>query len=161
VGTEEVKDQTIGSNAKIALKLNTKRRKHHMEPEVQIQHFRDRTSSKGGAVTVASLSYTFRDEVRYGFAFCSPRDNFERKKGVELASHRLNTDPLVLHIKGSKAETTKFVLRLLAERNFSRLVKQGHTPKALLSTVPGWFQRWSKLMVNKGKLCLKAENPNP
>lgn len=128
-----------------------------MEPEVKIQHFRDRTASKGGALTIASqLSTT---EVMYGFAFCSPRDNFDRKIGVRLAVSRLQTNPLVVPIKMTKMETTKFVLRLLAKRNFSRLGQAAHTPKVLLSTVPGWFTRWTRQMVNKGRLCLKAENP--
>jgi len=125
--------------------------------EVQFKHFRDRTSTKGGGLTVASVADT-KGGILYGFAFCSPTDNFSYAEGRKIAVERLTKDPLVVSGVGNlhPKEVTKFVLRLMSSRKFSRLTRRVHTPKSLLCAIPGWFPRWVQLMQNKGQLCLKA-----
>lgn len=46
-----------------------------------------------GVITVAYQLDSDKDEVRAGFAFCSPTDNFCRQVGRELAEDRLAREP--------------------------------------------------------------------
>jgi len=100
--------------------------------------------------------------IHFGFAFCSPRDNFNKKTGRALASERLILHRLTIPIKGSPEETKKFVLRLLIDRKFDRLRRKAvFYPEGLSKQTPGWLRKWARDLQNKGALCLKAANPIP
>lgn len=70
-------------------------------PVIQYRHYRDYThpSNKGG-ITVAFIREKSEDgdenndTIRYAVAWCSPKDNFCRKTGRELAEQRLNDSGL-------------------------------------------------------------------
>jgi hypothetical protein len=129
-----------------------------MSKAVKIHHLRDRHRSDSGAVTVA-YSET-QDEVSFGFAFCSPRDNFSKHNGVSIASERLHYHPLTLQKRGNRFETEKFVLRMILARDFVRLNRAAsHVPRNFPNLVPGWLPKWGKLMVENGWLCVRPTNP--
>ncbi len=121
---------------------------------MKIRHLRDRHGR--GAVTVVSAE-TGKNKLSFGFAFCSPKDNFSRQVGDAIATERLIMTPLVIDIRGNARETEKFILRLMATRNFTRLNKASLiVPTGFPNLVPGWFKKWTGNLTEKGILCLRA-----
>jgi len=126
---------------------------------VKFHHLRSKAVSSGlGAVTVAYKEV--RNGIAFGFAFCSPKDNFNKHTGCDIALSRLETLPVVVPMKGNRRETEKFVFRMFIARNFDRLAKRAKVPSGLPNIVPGWFKRWSQDMTDMGLLCVKAERPS-
>lgn len=128
------------------------------------------THLRGGKSGDVTMAYDVSAEgdsdtpwtVTFGFAFCSPKDQFNKSFGRSLANARLTTIPLTVPMKGNLKETKKFILRLLVNRKFQRLGRSASVyPPGLPKLVPGWLPGWAKSMQSEGALCLKAENPIP
>jgi len=137
---------------------------------VSVHHLRDKSKSHEGVVTVALAEGPAH--VGFGFAFCSPTDNFEKKIGVAIATERLQSAPVIIsrtattkkgkhRVDLNSTEVEKFVLRLMFTRDWDRLHKRAfRVPHRFPEQVPGWLKKWGKKLTNKGVLCTKACNPN-
>ena len=135
--------------------------------QVKVHHLRDKSKSHEGVVTVAYAEGP--KHIGFGFAFCSPTDNFVREIGKNIATERLHNQPLIItttttkgkkHTDIGRVEAEKFILRLMLTRDWDRLHhRAARVPNNFHTLVPGWFKKWGKKLINQGLLCTKACNP--
>jgi hypothetical protein len=55
--------------------------------------FHSKQNDQGRRVTVAGIQSQSKKELSIGIAVCSPADNFDRKRGVVIASGRAKIKP--------------------------------------------------------------------
>lgn len=66
---------------------------------MKIYHYRYRNilgeiQGKGGVTLI--ITQPAKDYITIGYSICSTQDRFDKKVGVYIAKHRLQTDPIII-----------------------------------------------------------------
>jgi len=106
-----------------------------MNNSLHIRHYRSWGMHEHGVITVVSRRETHNghNHFYYGVAYCSPRDQFSRKSGVELATNRLNNT-----IPGYSGMVS-----------VNNSISSGRVSRAILSDIEanGCMPRWAEPVV--------------